>query len=82
MKIEINFKKNNLAINLCNANKTALNSSILDCLKSDGGPAPQGQSIRIPTTHYSNNSSIKALNFIIANITEENCKLILESVET
>lgn len=81
MKIQIDFNQNDLARNLCNTNKSALNSNVLGCLKRDGILAPVGQSICIPTTQYLNNGSIKALNFIIDNITKESCKLVLASVE-
>jgi hypothetical protein len=81
MKIEIDFNQNDLAHNLYNSNKTSLNSSILDGLKMGGEPVSLGQSLRIPTTQYANNNSIKALKFIIGSVTEDSFKLVLDSAE-
>jgi hypothetical protein len=81
MEIKIDFNQNTLASSFYNANKAILNSSIINCLNM-GDDAPfNGVTCRIPTAQYSDNNSIKALNFVVDEKTDDILKLTLATVE-
>jgi hypothetical protein len=82
MKIDIDLKSNVLANDFFITNKNILLNSINDSLKGFDEPASKGVTFRIPSdAKHLNKHAVKALNFIVDEVSEDIIKISLVTLE-